>query len=145
MRALATTAIYTRVATNVIAGTPALPSRSLASLGDTARLRLGMRGAREVADVFRRHGAAYRETHVGHLSRGQRRVMGAIETCRWAALGGLVESNSATAAASFASPHRLQFLHSCRNDGWSFAKSPDVGVVSIQAYGIRGKSPANPR
>ena len=50
-----------------------------------------MRRALEVADVFRRHGAAYRETHAGHLSRGQRRVMGAIETCRSAALGGHVE------------------------------------------------------
>src|ERR1700746_1884294 len=50
-----------------------------------------MQGALEVADVFRRHGAAYRETHAGHLSRGQRRVMGAIETCRSAALGGHVE------------------------------------------------------
>ena len=59
-----------------------------------------MRGALEVADVFRRYGAAYRETHAVHLSRGQRRVMGAIEACRSAALGG----RSATAAASFASP-----------------------------------------
>src|SRR5205807_2249365 len=50
-----------------------------------------MRRALEVADVFRSHGAAYRETHAGHLSRGQRRVMGAIETCRSAALGGHVE------------------------------------------------------
>ena len=50
-----------------------------------------MHGALEVADVFRRHGAAYREAHAGHLSRGQRRVMGAIETCRSAALGGHVE------------------------------------------------------
>src|SRR5436309_11706978 len=50
-----------------------------------------MRSALEVADIFRRHGAAYRETHAGHLSRGQRRVIGAIETCRSAALGGHVE------------------------------------------------------
>src|SRR5438874_13644625 len=50
-----------------------------------------MRSALEVADVFRRHGAAYREAHAGHLSRSQRRVMGAIETCRSAALGGHVE------------------------------------------------------
>src|SRR5689334_17277171 len=50
-----------------------------------------MRRALEVADVFRRHGAAYREAHAGHLSRGQRRIMGAIETCRSAALGGHVE------------------------------------------------------
>jgi hypothetical protein len=50
-----------------------------------------MRGALEVADVFRRHGAAYRQAHSGHLSLAQRRVMGAIEACRSAALGGHVE------------------------------------------------------
>src|SRR5271169_4613875 len=50
-----------------------------------------MRGVLEVADVFRRHGAAYRDAHAGHLSGGQRRVMGAIEACRTATLGGHVE------------------------------------------------------
>ena len=50
-----------------------------------------MRGALEVADVLRRHGAAYRDAHAGHLSGGQRRVMGAIEACRSATLGGHVE------------------------------------------------------
>src|SRR5437868_8921504 len=42
----------------------------------------------EVADVFRRHGEAYRRAHDGHLSRVERRVMSAIELCRTAALGG---------------------------------------------------------
>ena len=50
-----------------------------------------MRGVLEVADIFRRHGAAYRKTHAGHLSLAQRRVMGAIEACRSATLGGHVE------------------------------------------------------
>jgi hypothetical protein len=50
-----------------------------------------MRGGPEVADVFRQHGAAYRSAHAGHLSLGQRRVMGAIEACRSARLGGHVE------------------------------------------------------
>jgi hypothetical protein len=50
-----------------------------------------MRGALEVADVFRRHGAAYRDAHAGHLSGGQRRVMAAIEARRSATLGGHVE------------------------------------------------------
>jgi hypothetical protein len=45
----------------------------------------------EVADIFRRHGAAWRAGNVGHLSLGQRRVMTAIEICRTAALGGHVE------------------------------------------------------
>jgi hypothetical protein len=50
-----------------------------------------VRPALEVADIFRRHGAAYRDAHAGHLSRDQRRVMAAIEACRTAALGGHVE------------------------------------------------------
>lgn len=50
-----------------------------------------MRGGLEVADVFRRHGAAYRDAHAGHLSLDQRRVMAAIEACRSARLGGHVE------------------------------------------------------
>jgi hypothetical protein len=45
----------------------------------------------EVADVFRRYGAAYRNEHDGSLSKAQRRVMSAIEVCRTAALGGHVE------------------------------------------------------
>jgi Putative transposase/Transposase zinc-binding domain len=47
--------------------------------------------ALEVADIFRRHGAAYRAEHTATLSNGQRRVMGAIEACRTPALGGHVE------------------------------------------------------
>lgn len=43
----------------------------------------------EVADIFRRHGPAYRQTH--RLARQPRRVMRALETCRTAALGGHVE------------------------------------------------------
>jgi hypothetical protein len=42
----------------------------------------------EVADVFRRHGPEWRAAQAGHLDRMQRRVMGAIEACRTAALGG---------------------------------------------------------
>lgn len=45
----------------------------------------------EVADIFRRHGAAYRQVHDGHLGRVERRVMSATELCRTAELGGHVE------------------------------------------------------
>jgi len=45
----------------------------------------------EVADIFRRHGAAWRTANQTHLSLAQRRVMTAIEICRTAALGGHVE------------------------------------------------------
>jgi hypothetical protein len=44
--------------------------------------------ALEVAEVFRRHGAAYRAAQAGHLGRVERRIMGAIAACRTAALGG---------------------------------------------------------
>ncbi|RUX43310.1 IS91 family transposase [Mesorhizobium sp. M4A.F.Ca.ET.050.02.1.1] len=51
-----------------------------------------MRSALEVADVFRRHGAAYRQARAGHLGRVERRVMAAIEACRTSALGGHLEA-----------------------------------------------------
>jgi hypothetical protein len=50
-----------------------------------------MRPAFEVADIFRRHGTAYRADHAGSLSLGQRRIMAAIEACRTAVLGGHIE------------------------------------------------------
>ena len=40
--------------------------------------------------MLRRHGDTYRASNTGRLDRSQRRVMGAIETCRTAALGGHV-------------------------------------------------------
>jgi hypothetical protein len=43
-------------------------------------------GGLEVADIFRQHGPAYRESH--RLSRNEFRVMRAIEVCRTAVLGG---------------------------------------------------------
>jgi hypothetical protein len=49
------------------------------------------RPAVEVADIFRRHGPAWRNANAGHLSLAQLKVMSAIETCRTAALGGHVE------------------------------------------------------
>ena len=50
-----------------------------------------MRPVVEVADIFRRHGAAYRQAHAGHLGGTERRVMAAIEACRTPALGGHAE------------------------------------------------------
>ncbi|HEX2662745.1 MAG TPA: transposase zinc-binding domain-containing protein, partial [Candidatus Acidoferrum sp.] len=49
------------------------------------------RPAREVGDVFRRYGDAYRQLHAGSLSLAQLRVVSAVERCRTAALGGHVE------------------------------------------------------
>jgi hypothetical protein len=53
-----------------------------------------MRPVLEVADVFRRHGAAFRDRHDAHLGRIERRVIAAIEACRTPALGGHVEQCS---------------------------------------------------
>jgi hypothetical protein len=62
----------------------------------------------EVADIFRQTGAVYRQQHADTLSRGQLRVMGAIEHCRTAALGGHVEQCDACA-------HQRIAYNSCRN------------------------------
>jgi hypothetical protein len=62
----------------------------------------------EVADIFRRHGAAWRAANEAHLSLGQRRVMTAIEVCRTAALGGHVERCEDCA-------HTRIAYNSCRN------------------------------
>ena len=62
----------------------------------------------EVADIFRQLGPAYRHEHEERLSRGQRRVMSAIERCRTAALGGHVEECDACG-------HQRIAFNSCRN------------------------------
>src|SRR3954468_8362658 len=50
-----------------------------------------MRPVLEGADIVRRHGPAYRQTHAAHLGRTERRVLAAIEACRTPALGGHAE------------------------------------------------------
>ena len=45
----------------------------------------------ELADIFHRHGAAWRKANAGHVSLAQLKVMSAIEHCRSATLGGHVE------------------------------------------------------
>ena len=62
----------------------------------------------EVADIFRRFGAAFRQTHADSLGRGQLRAMSAIERCRTAALGGHVEQCDACG-------HRRISYNSCRH------------------------------
>lgn len=89
-----------------------------------------MRSELEVADIFRRHGPAYRLTHDGHLGRVERRVMSAIELCRTAALGGHVEACEDCA-------HTRIAYNSCRNrhcpkcqgaarDQWLAARQADL-------------------
>ena len=62
----------------------------------------------EVADIFRAHGAAWRQAQAGHLSLGQLKVMSAIEQCRTAALGGHVARCEDCAHTQIA-------YNSCRN------------------------------
>ena len=62
----------------------------------------------EVADIFRQCGPVFRTEHAASLSRGQRRVMSAIEQCRTAALGGHVEECDACG-------HQRIAYNSCRN------------------------------
>jgi len=67
-----------------------------------------VRQALEVADIFRRHGPAWRATHAGHVSLAQLKAMSAIETCRTAALGGHLEGCEDCG-------HRRIAYNSCRN------------------------------
>jgi hypothetical protein len=62
----------------------------------------------ELADIFRRHGPAWRAANEGHLSLAQRRVMRAVELCRTAELGGHVEQRQTCA-------HTRIAYNSCRN------------------------------
>src|SRR6516162_11737063 len=67
-----------------------------------------MAPALEVADIFRRHGAAFRQAHAGHLGCVEQRIMSAITACRTAALGGHVEQCDDCGATRIA-------YNSCRN------------------------------
>ena len=62
----------------------------------------------EVADIFRRYGATYRQENDASLSTAQRRVMTAIQVCRTAALGGHLEQCDQCA-------HQRPAYNSCRN------------------------------
>ena len=62
----------------------------------------------EVADIFGRHGAAWRRANAGHVSLGQLQAMSAIVSCRTAALGGHVTRCEACAHTQIA-------YNSCRN------------------------------
>jgi hypothetical protein len=64
----------------------------------------------EVADVFRRYGAQYREEHHASMSPVQWRVMQAIEECRTAALGGHLEQCDNEGCR-----HQRIFYNSCAN------------------------------
>ncbi|AGW95537.1 IS91 family transposase [Ralstonia pickettii] len=97
----------------------------------------------EVADIFRLHGPAWRQT--AHLSLSQLQVMSAIERCRTAALGGHVLRCSGCAKLEVA-------YNSCRNRHcpkcqanaarrWLDARSDDL--LPIEYYHVVFTLPAN--
>ncbi len=61
-----------------------------------------------MADIFRRHGEAWRQANAGHVSAAQLRVMDAIVSCRTATLGGHFERCEDCALTRIA-------YNSCRN------------------------------
>src|SRR3954452_17323409 len=61
-----------------------------------------------MADIIRRHGPAYRQTHAAHLGRTERRVLAALEACRTPALGGHAEHCADCGLVRYA-------YNSCRN------------------------------
>jgi hypothetical protein len=65
---------------------------------------------RQTVDIFRDHGAAWREANRGHVSLEQLKVMSAIERCRTAALGGYVARCENEECG-----HTLIAYRSCRN------------------------------
>ena len=81
---LDTTALYARVATSTIRAVMSPLDRLGRSMKGRAAAGLTAaamgRPRLEVADIFRRHGAAWRRAQAGHVSLGQLKVMSAIET-----------------------------------------------------------------
>ena len=62
----------------------------------------------EIADIFRKHGPAWRRANAGHVSLSQFKVMSSIEACRTEALGGHV-------AACTKCNHQHIAYNSCKN------------------------------
>ncbi len=62
----------------------------------------------ELADIFRRYGAAYRQKYADHILPSHRQAMSAIERCRTEALGGQVYACPSCGETRYS-------YHSCRN------------------------------
>ncbi|MEM8976018.1 MAG: IS91 family transposase [Pseudomonadota bacterium] len=62
----------------------------------------------EIADIFRKHGHAWRRANAGHVSLSQLKAMSAIEACRTEALGGHV-------ATCTKCDHQHIAYNSCKN------------------------------
>jgi predicted Zn-ribbon and HTH transcriptional regulator len=89
----------------------------------------------EVADIFRAHGAAWRQARAGHLSLDQLKVMSAIERCRTAVLGGHV-------AACEKCGHSHIAYNSCRNRHCPKCQGATPAATGI-ARSAKGQPPSN--
>src|SRR5262249_46880634 len=91
----------------------------------------------EVADIFRDHGAAWREANRGHLSLGQLKVMSAIERCRTAALGGHVmrcenDACGYTAIGYNSCPHQPRpKCQGAAARGWMGGEGMEAGAAEL--------------
>ena len=93
-------------------------------------------GGIEVADIFRQHGPAYRESH--RLSRNDWRVMRAIELCRTSVLGGHKDKcdNCGHLEISYNSC-RNRHCHKCqtlKKERWIEARGEDL--LPIQYFHV---------
>jgi hypothetical protein len=86
----------------------------------------------EVADIFHRHGAAWRTANAGHVSLGQLKAVSAIEQCRSAALGGHVERCEDCGHSRIA-------YNSCRNRHCPEYQKPDIRDQGSGRSGLGGR------
>jgi hypothetical protein len=106
-----------------------------------------MRPALELADIFRRHGEAFRRSHGEHLGRVERRVMAAIAACRTPALGGHAEQCAdcgllRCAYNSCRNRHSLRCLSTCFAGGTSYGGCRvKWSFLNSSRDRIRGSSP----
>jgi hypothetical protein len=82
----------------------------------------------EVAEIFRGHGAAWRDANRGHVSLGQLKVMSAIESCRTAALGGMSRVARMTPAATPPLPTTAALWANSVMESWRAARW-EIGSV----------------
>ena len=89
-----------------------------------------MAAALEVADIFRRHGEAFRQAHAGHLGGVERRIVGDITACRTAVLGGHVKQCDDCGATRIAfNPCRNRHCPKCQGLAraqWLAQRQPEL-------------------
>ncbi len=98
----------------------------------------------ELADIFRRHGEAWRAANAGHISHQQQRVMKAMETCRTAALGGHVErcQNCTHTRISYNSCRDRHCVKCQQSTAAAWLAAREAELLPVQYFHIVFKLPA---